>query len=66
MSVSLHCYSVIIDRGISTPGRVKAVLDGLNAVDNSYMYQLTSNVQLPGSNIFDSQIQMHTSKKTMI
>ena len=41
-------YSIIIDRGISAPGHGKEVVDGLNAVDKSYIYQLMSKVQLPG------------------
>ena len=36
------------------------MVDGLNAVDKRYIYQLMSKVQLPGSVIFDSQIKMHT------
>ena len=36
------------------------MVDGLNAVDKHYIYQLMSTVQLPGSVIFDSQIRMHT------
>ena len=59
MSVVSQCYSIIIDRGISAPGNGKEVVDGLNAVDKRYIYQLMSNVQLPGSVIFDSQIEMH-------
>ena len=47
-------YSIIIDRGIITPGHGKEVVDGLNAVDTRYIYQLISKVQLPGSVIFDS------------
>ena len=42
-------YSIIIYRGISAPGHGKEVVDGLNAVDKRYIYQLMSNVQLPGS-----------------
>ena len=53
-------YSIIIDRGISAPGHGKEVVDGLNAVDKRYIYQLISKVQLPGSVIFYSQIKMHT------
>ena len=60
MSVMSQCYSVTIDRGISAPGHGKEVVDGINAVDKRYIYQLMSNVQLPGSNRFNSQIQMHT------
>ena len=43
-----------------TPGHGKEVVDGLNDVDKSYIYQFMSNVQLPGSNIFDSQMKIHT------
>ena len=60
MSVMSQCYSIIIDRGISAPGHGKEVVDGLNAVDKRYIYQLMSNVQLPGSVRFDSQIKIHT------
>ena len=38
------------------------MVDGLNAVDKRYMPQLMSTIQLTISNIFDSQIQMHTGK----
>ena len=60
MSVMSQCYSIIIDQGISAPGHGKEVVDGLNDVDNRYIYQLMSKVQLPGSFIFYSQIKMHT------
>ena len=36
------------------------MVDGLNAVDKHYIYQLMPKVQLPGSVRFDSQIKMHT------
>ena len=39
------------------------MVDGLNAVDESYIYQLRSTFQLPGSKIIDSQIQIHTGTK---
>ena len=50
---------------MSAPGHVKEVVDGLNDIDNSYIYiyQLMSNIQLPGSKIFDSQIQIHTDNQ---
>ena len=53
-------YSIIIDRGMSATGHGKEVVDGLNAVDKRYIYQLMSKLQLPGSVRFDSQIKMHT------
>ena len=60
MSVMSQTYSIIIDRGISSPGHGKEVVDGLNYVDKRYIYQLMSKVQLPGSVRFDSQIKMHS------
>ena len=63
MSVISQCFSIIIDRGISATGHVKEVVDVLNAVDKRYIYQLMSNVQLPLSVRFDSQIKMHTGTK---
>ena len=63
MSVMSQCYSIIIDQGIIAPGYDKEVVDGLNAVDKRYIYQLVSTVQLPGSVRFDSQIKMHTGPK---
>ena len=36
------------------------MVDGINADDKRYIYQLMSKVQLPGSVIFDSQIKIHT------
>ena len=47
MSVISQCYSIIIDQFISAPGHGKEVVDGLNSVDKSYIYQLMSKVQLP-------------------
>ena len=35
----------------------------LNAVDKRYIYQLMSTVQLTGSKIFNSQMQMHTGNQ---
>ena len=44
MSVMSQTYSIIIDRGISAPGHGKEVVDGLNAVDKRYIYQLMFKV----------------------
>ena len=55
-----QCYSIIIDQDISAPGHGKEVVHGLNAVDKRYIYKFMSNVQLPVSVRFDSQIKMHT------
>ena len=55
-----QCFSIINDLGISAPGHGKDVVDGLYVIGNIYIYQLISNVQLPGSNTFGSQIIMHS------
>ena len=49
MSVLSQSFSIIIDWGISAPGHEKEVVDDLNAIEKSYIYQLMSNFQLPGS-----------------
>ena len=56
-------YSITIDWGISEPGHGKNVADGINDVYKRSIYQLMSNVQLPGSNRFDSCMQMHTGNQ---
>ena len=38
MSVISQTYSLIIDQGINEPGHGKEVVDGLNAVNKSYIY----------------------------
>ena len=48
MSVLYQRHSIIFDSCISVPGQSKEVVGGLNSIDNRYMYQLMSTVQLPG------------------
>ena len=47
---------------MSEPGHGKELVDGLNSIDKRYIYQLMSNVQLPGSKTFDSYILMNYCK----
>ena len=60
MSVLSQRHSIIFDRGISAPGHGKYLVDGINVIDNLYIYQLMSTVKLPGSKIFEKQIIMHS------
>ena len=46
-----------MDLCISTPGHDKEMVNGLNDFDKCYIYQLMSNVQLPG---FKKYIIMHS------
>ena len=66
MSVLSQCHSIIIDRGISEPAHGKEVADGLNNIYKRYIYLLISNVQLPGSEIFDSHIIIHYWHQNMM
>ena len=63
VSVMSQCYSIIIDRSISATWHGKELVDVLNAVDKRYIYQLMSTIKLPGSNRFDSQMQIHTGNQ---
>ena len=58
-----QCYSIIIYQGMSALGHGKEVVDGINAVDKRYIYQLISTDKLTGSIRFDSKIKMHNGNK---
>ena len=60
MSFLSQFHAIIIYRGISAHVNGKEVVDGINAIDKRYIYQLISNVQLPGSKTFDSRIIIHS------
>ena len=60
MSVLSQSHSIIIDKGVSAPGHGKEVVDGINAIEKRFIYQIMSNVNLPGSRKFYSQILMHS------
>ena len=46
------------------PGHGRKLLYGLNSIYKSFMFQLISTVQLPGENIYDTQVVMHTGTHT--
>ena len=60
MSILSQAFSVIIDRGISAPGHVIEVVDGLNTIDKSFLLKLMSTVHLLVENIYYTQMVMHT------
>ena len=49
MSVLSQCHSIIIDQDISVPINGKEVSDGLSVIEKRCIFQLFSNVQLPGT-----------------
>ena len=60
MPVLIQCYLIIVNKVISAPGHGKEVVNGINDTDKRYIYQLMTNVQLPGSKTFDPHILMHS------
>ena len=54
MSVLSQSHSLIIHQGISAPGHGKEVVDGLNAINKRYIYQLMYDFQLPVSKTYYS------------
>ena len=59
-----QAFSVIIEIFISKPGHIIEVVDGFKAVEKRFLLQLISTVQLPGANIYDTQIVMNTGTST--
>ena len=57
-------FYVIIYCGISAPGHVREVVYGLNVIDKRFILQLMSNVQLSGTEIYDTQMVIHTITRT--
>ena len=53
-------FNIIIYHGISAPGHGREVLDGLNAIHKSFIFHLMANVQLPGSEQFDTKMSVQT------
>ena len=56
-------FSVIIDHGISARGHDREVLDGLNAIEKRFLFQLLSTVKLTGAKGYDTQMVMHTGTR---
>ena len=60
MRLSTIHHVSFIPTSLSEPGHGKDVVDGFNAIDKRYIYQLISTVKLTGSKTFDSHILMHS------
>ena len=56
-----HEYNIIIDRGIVAPGHVREVVDGINT-KKRFIPILLTNLQLPITSGYDTQMSMHTTK----
>ena len=51
MSMLSQAFSVIIDCGISAPEHGRELVHGLKSIDKLFLFQLISNVKLPGEKI---------------
>ena len=64
MSTLSHEFYVIIDRGIISPRHGREVVDVLNYIANTFLFQLMSTVQLQGEKRYDTQMVMYTGTRT--
>ena len=64
MSMLSQDFYVIIDRGISSPGHGREVVDGLNTIEKRFLFQLMPTVQLPVTKGYGTQMVMHTETRT--
>ena len=60
LSVLAKAYYIIIDRGVGEIGKVREVVDGLNATDKQFFSMLKKTVQLIGAEAHETQMEMHT------
>ena len=61
MSILLQSYNIIIYSGISAPGHVREVVDGINATHKKFIFHLMATVQFPCIKLFDAQMVVHTA-----
>ena len=59
-----QAFNIIIYRGISALCHGREVLDGLNATDKQYIFQLMNIVKIPIIQRFDTKISLNTSTQT--
>ena len=64
MSMLSQAFYVLIGHGISAPGHYKEVVDGLNAIDKSFILKLMPAKKLPSAKGYDTQMVMHNGTHT--
>ena len=57
----MQSFNIIIDRGISAPGHVREVVDGINSTYKRLIFHFMENFQIPGSKLFDAQMEVQTA-----
>ena len=61
LSVLSQSFNIIIYHGISAPGNVIYVVDGLNDGEKWFIFHLMATVQLPITENFDTQMAVYTA-----
>ena len=61
MPILLQSYNIIIYSGISAPGHVREVVDGINATHKKFIFHMMATVQFPCIKLFDAQMVVHTA-----
>ena len=64
LSILSQAFNVIVERGINAPGYGKEVLDRVNSTDKGFIFHWVYTVQLPDSQMFYEQMEIHTSKNS--
>ena len=60
-----HAHNIIIYQGVRELGHGKYSVDDLLKTDKTNLSILVTNVQLPCSKSYDTQMEIHTSTKKM-
>ena len=56
-----HAYNIIIDRGFGAPRHGRKIVDGLNDTEKRFLSMITTSVQLPGAEAYESRMKINTS-----
>ena len=60
LSILSHAYNFVIGRCFGGPRHGKGVIDGLNATDRRFLYNVDKTVQLTSAATNNSQMVIHT------
>ena len=61
LSILSQSYYIIIDCGISALGHGIEFIDGINNTYKGFIFHLVVTVKLPGSELFDTYMTVHTA-----
>ena len=62
LPILAHYYDIIVDIGVGVPGHGRDIFDDLNTTDKRFISMLNKILQLPGSQGYDYQMEVCTTK----